>query len=121
VQAKDRSNNLSGALDYNIAFEVINKPMITNLLNYPNPFTTHTEFMFEHNLPGQDLEVLIQIYTVSGKLVKSISSDLSSAENDGFRVRGIEWDGLDEFGYAFRDDCIRTGNLLVTLTKKALA
>jgi hypothetical protein len=97
VKAWDVFNNMGeGSTEFIVAAD--EKMALAQVLNYPNPFTTHTEFMFEHNLPGQELEVLIQIYTVSGKLVKSISSDLSSAENDGFRVRGIEWDGLDEFG-----------------------
>ena len=97
VKAWDVFNNMGeGSTEFIVASD--EKMALAQVLNYPNPFTTHTEFMFEHNLPGQELEVLIQIYTVSGKLVKSISSDLSSAENDGFRVRGIEWDGLDEYG-----------------------
>ena len=97
VKAWDVFNNMGeGSAEFIVASD--EKMALAQVLNYPNPFTTHTEFMFEHNLPGQDLEVLIQIYTVSGKLVKSISSDLGSAENDGFRVRGIEWDGLDEYG-----------------------
>lgn len=68
---------------------------IDHLLNYPNPFTTHTEFSFEHNQICDYLDVEIQIFTISGKLVKSISERVIS---DGFRVGGIEWDGKDDFG-----------------------
>jgi hypothetical protein len=97
VKAWDVFNNMGeGSTEFIVASD--DKMALAQVLNYPNPFTTHTEFMFEHNLPGQELEVLIQIYSVSGKLVKTISSDLSSAENDGYRVRGIDWDGLDEYG-----------------------
>ena len=46
VQAKDRSGNASGSKTYLISFEVINKPSITNVLNYPNPFSTSTRFVF---------------------------------------------------------------------------
>lgn len=68
---------------------------LNNVLNYPNPFTTHTEFYFEHNQPGRDLEVQIQIFTISGKLVKTINQSMM---NCGFRTPGIAWDGKDEFG-----------------------
>jgi hypothetical protein len=97
VKAWDVYNNLGeGQTEFIVASSA--SMALNHIFNYPNPFTTHTEFMFEHNLPGQDLEVLIQVYTVSGKLVKTISKDISSTENNGFRVSGIEWDGLDDFG-----------------------
>ena len=68
---------------------------IKNLLNYPNPFTENTSFYFDHNRINEDLDVLIQIFTISGKLVKTISSTINS---QGFRSDPIYWDGLDDFG-----------------------
>ncbi len=68
---------------------------INHVLNYPNPFTTNTGFYFEHNMPGSMLEVIIQIMTPSGKLIKTIHSKSNS---NGFRVGPISWDGRDEFG-----------------------
>tara|TARA_B100000902_G_scaffold280180_1_gene265994 strand:+ start:17115 stop:20882 length:3768 start_codon:yes stop_codon:yes gene_type:complete len=67
---------------------------IKNLLNYPNPFSNNTNFYFEHNRPNQNLEVQIQIYTVSGKLIKTINY---LQTNFGFRVGPIFWDGRDDF------------------------
>ena len=68
---------------------------ISHVLNYPNPFTTNTSFFFEHNRPNQNLNTLIQIFTVSGKVVKSIHTEIIT---EGFRSEGISWDGLDDFG-----------------------
>lgn len=68
---------------------------IERVLNYPNPFTTHTEFYFEHNQSCSFLNVLIEVYTVSGKLVKSINT---VSNTDGFRNEPISWDGRDDFG-----------------------
>lgn len=97
VKAWDVFNNMGeGSTEFIVASNA--NMALEKVLNYPNPFTTKTEFMFEHNLPGQELEVLVQIYTVSGKIVKSIRKELTPIENDGYRVRGIEWDGLDEYG-----------------------
>ncbi len=68
---------------------------IHRLLNYPNPFTTHTDFFFEHNQSCDFLNVLVQIYTVSGKLVKTINT---VSNTDGFRNEAISWDGKDDYG-----------------------
>lgn len=65
------------------------------VLNYPNPFTTKTEFSFEHNRPGDLLDIRIEIYTVTGKIIKTLqTSSLSNSR----RVHDIGWDGLDEYG-----------------------
>ncbi len=68
---------------------------LNHVLNYPNPFTTYTEFHFEHNRPAEPLEVQVQIFTVSGKLVKTLNTTVTT---DGFRANPITWDGLDEYG-----------------------
>jgi len=69
--------------------------ILKNILNYPNPFTTHTSFYFEHNRAGSELDILIQVFTVSGKLVKTIDRQITST---GYRCGPIDWDGLDDFG-----------------------
>ena len=78
-------------------FIVENSPELAlfYVLNYPNPFSTKTAFSFEHNRPGDNLDVRIEIYTVSGKNVKTIQQFVSS---NGRRISDIEWDGLDEYG-----------------------
>lgn len=68
---------------------------LAQVLNYPNPFTTHTEFFFEHNQACSELDAQVQIFTVSGKLVKTINQIVHT---EGFRSAGIPWDGKDDFG-----------------------
>jgi hypothetical protein len=68
---------------------------LTHVLNYPNPFTTKTKFLFEHNQACNPLKVNIQIFTVSGKLVKTLQQTVLC---EGFRPEGIDWDGRDDFG-----------------------
>jgi hypothetical protein len=68
---------------------------LDHVLNYPNPFTTHTEFMFEHNQACAFLDVQIQVFSVSGKMVKTLNRVVRT---DGFRSDPIAWDGLDDFG-----------------------
>jgi flagellar hook assembly protein FlgD len=43
------------------------------------------------------LETQIQIFTVSGKLVRTINQNVKT---EGFRTEGIHWDGRDDFGDA---------------------
>ncbi|NNF02332.1 MAG: type IX secretion system sortase PorU, partial [Bacteroidia bacterium] len=71
------------------------KLALNHVLNYPNPFTTKTNFFFEHNKQGTALKAQIQIYTVSGKLIKTLDEYVI---NDGFRSDEISWDGRDEYG-----------------------
>lgn len=69
--------------------------VLKNVLNYPNPFTTSTQFMFEHNQACRYLETQVEIYTVTGRLVRTIQTDV---QTQGFRAEGIPWDGKDDFG-----------------------
>jgi hypothetical protein len=98
VQGSDKSGNLSGDLEYRISFEVIHESMITYVMNYPNPFSTSTRFVF--TLTGNEVpdEVLIQIMTVSGKVVREISEDEIGTIQIGRNISEYAWDGKDEFG-----------------------
>ncbi len=68
---------------------------ISHVLNYPNPFTTQTRFWFEHNKPGQSLQVQLQIMTITGRVIRSITQTLVP---EGNRVTEISWDGRDDYG-----------------------
>ncbi len=89
----DTYNNLSEAT---LNFIVVDDSdlVLSKVLNYPNPFINYTEFWFNHNKPNEPLEVQIQIFTVSGKLIKTINQFVQS-EN---LSRSISWNGLDDFG-----------------------
>lgn len=93
-KAFDTRNNSSTAYTEFI-IEENPKLALQRVLNYPNPFTTHTGFFFEHNQNSGTIEVLVSIYTISGKLIKTIRTEQSVVEE---RIGPIEWDGLDDFG-----------------------
>ena len=90
----DTYNNPS---ESTLSFIVVNDNdlILSNVLNYPNPFVSYTEFWFNHNKPNEMLDVQVQIYTVSGKLVKTLNQ---SVKSDGQLSREINWNGLDDFG-----------------------
>ena len=68
---------------------------LDHVLNYPNPFTTRTSFWFEHNKPGQDLMVRLQVFTLTGRVIKMMQKTINTSGN---RSMELEWDGRDEFG-----------------------
>ncbi len=95
VKAWDVFNNSSEGFTEFIVDNSV-EATLERVLNYPNPFTTNTEFQFLHNLgSGQLIDVQVRIFTVSGRLVKTIDTQVLS---EGNRVTGIGWDGRDDFG-----------------------
>lgn len=98
VQARDASRNESGILDYRITFEVINKSMITQVMNYPNPFSTSTKFVFTLTGSVVPSYFKIQIMTITGKVVKEIEGDELGPIHIGRNITEYSWDGKDEFG-----------------------
>jgi Peptidase family C25 len=98
VQATDESGNLSGFNDYKIQFEVVNRSTITEVVNYPNPFSTSTRFVFV--LTGSEVptDFRIQIMTVTGKIVRTIFKDELGPIRIGRNITDFAWDGKDEFG-----------------------
>ncbi len=113
VRDKDRSGNFSSNsasgryegtningvyYDYKISFNVITKSMISNVLNYPNPFTTRTQFIF--TLTGSEVPeyMKIQIMTITGHVVKEIQRAELGNIHIGVNRTDYWWDGRDEFG-----------------------
>lgn len=98
AQANDKSGNLSGSSDYLITFEIETQASISRLMNYPNPFTTSTRFVF--TLTGTKIPdyMQIQIMTITGKVVKEIDLSELGPIHIGNNITDYAWDGTDEFG-----------------------
>jgi len=94
LKAWDTYNNSSQTT---LNFVVVSDAILNleNVLNYPNPFVNNTEFWFNHNKPNEPLEVQVQVFTVSGKLIKTINQNVQTTGN---LSRSIVWNGLDDFG-----------------------
>lgn len=98
VTGKDRSNNAAGRIEYRVAFQVFNKSMISNMLNYPNPFTTSTAFVFTVTGSQVPQNIRIQIMTITGKIVKEITKEELGPINIGRNITEYKWDGTDQYG-----------------------
>ncbi|RXK62455.1 hypothetical protein ESA94_05485 [Lacibacter luteus] len=98
VTGTDQSGNKAGELEYKVGFQVINKPMISNMLNYPNPFTTSTSFVF--TITGSEVpqNIRIQILTITGKVVREVTKAELGPLRIGRNITEFKWDGTDQFG-----------------------
>ncbi|MFL5746554.1 MAG: C25 family cysteine peptidase, partial [Niastella sp.] len=98
VKGKDRSGNKAGDIAYRVGFTVISKPMISNVLNYPNPFSTSTAFVF--TITGSEVpqNVRVQILTVTGKIVREITMNELGPLHIGRNITEYKWNGTDQYG-----------------------
>ncbi len=96
-----------------IQFVVVGDESLTlsHVLNYPNPFSTYTQFWFSHNRPYEPLEAQVQVMTITGKVVWTKNQIITT---EGFLSREITWDGKDDFG-----DRIGKGVYIYKLTVKS--
>jgi hypothetical protein len=94
LRAWDVHNNVSTS---SIEFIVTSAPglSITELKNFPNPFSDVTYFTFSHNKPATELTVKLEVYSITGQLVKKMEQQVYAS---GFNVPPIEWDGTDDGG-----------------------
>ncbi|MFD3003397.1 type IX secretion system sortase PorU [Pontibacter toksunensis] len=93
VKAWDTHNN---STEEYIEFIVSNDASVAleHVLNYPNPFSTNTTFHFDHNRAGENLDIQVDIYTISGKLVKTLQTVTYASKA---HVSDISWNGRDEY------------------------
>jgi hypothetical protein len=94
VKAWDNLNNSS---EKTISFLVVTggKFVLRNLINYPNPFFDKTNISLEHNRPDNELSVMINIFSIDGRIIKIIRTKV---ESTGYNLPPVVWDGNDEGG-----------------------
>ena len=98
VTGKDVVGNTAGNIEYKVTFDVINTPMISDMLNYPNPFTTSTAFVFTVTGSEVPQNIRIQILTITGKIVREITKDELGPIHIGRNITEFKWDGTDQYG-----------------------
>ncbi len=105
VRAWDVFNNPTDKI---ITFRVADSEdvMLSNVFNYPNPMNNRTRFMFEHNQPGNQLDISVRIYTLSGRPVAQIDESRVFPTSQG----SIEW-----FGFDNDNDRLATGTYLYVI------
>ncbi len=98
LKAWDVYNNSSTSEVQFVVYDENESLVIDNVLNYPNPFVNYTEFWFNHN-SSDVLDVSVQVFTVSGKLVRTINGQTTGGSKVTSSLsKDIVWDGRDDFG-----------------------
>ncbi len=98
LKAWDVYNNSATAEIQFTVFDKDEELVVRNVLNYPNPFVNYTEFWFNHN-SVEPLDVSVQIFTVSGKLVRTLNGQTTGGSKSVSSLsKDIVWDGRDDFG-----------------------
>jgi flagellar hook assembly protein FlgD len=92
IEATDTSDN-SSYLDPQkpVQFRMDEEVRVKDIMNAPNPFSRTTFFSYSLTQPAD--KIVIKIYTLRGKLVRTLEQDLPKWQyNEEF------WDGRDEDG-----------------------
>ncbi len=107
-----RWNGLSGvdSIEHRVAVNVVSDCRILRVFNYPNPFSTSTEFTFVLTGARTPEELTIRIFTIAGRRIQEIRVphvDLRIGFNR------VQWDGRD-----FDGDEIANGYYLYQVQAK---
>jgi hypothetical protein len=94
LEVWDINNNYSSA---SIDFTVRKSSdfNLTEIYNAPNPFSENTGFYFEHNRPGEEMHISLEIYDLSGYLLGKSEKIL---QPEGFRVGPVHFEGISNLG-----------------------
>ncbi len=82
----DNANNSSSVT---IRFEVVKGLNVSDVYNFPNPFSDQTQFVITHNLYGEMVDVNLEILDLSGKSLYSKNQTLVSR---GYEISDLYWD-----------------------------
>lgn len=91
LKAWDNYNNSN---DKTIAF-IVNRKAELNIYqvyNFPNPFKTTTTFTFDHTRPGDILDLYLEIYDLSGRLVQTYKNQVTTEITS---LPFLTWNGDD--------------------------
>jgi len=113
------NNSAEGYTEFVVASS--DKLAVKHLINYPNPVSGKTTFYFEHNKQGQEMFVDVDIMTMNGQLIKTLTAHVPEAAAN---FDGLEWDitgepeeNIKQGIYLFRVK-VRCGNDTEILTEK---
>ncbi|HEX5625576.1 MAG TPA: hypothetical protein VFX48_06140, partial [Saprospiraceae bacterium] len=98
VNAIDGSGNAAAEQDYQIDFRVAEITADNQLLNYPNPFSRSTRFVYKLTAEEIPDHYVLQILSLSGKVVREISKAELGPLYIGTNITDYSYDGLDQLG-----------------------
>jgi len=96
AQVADAKGNLSGAVPYEISFNVKSEPSLSLTSVFPNPSTG--DFFFTFLLTGNELpdDFLLEIFTAQGQRLRTF--DRQSVQQFNIGTNQLIWDGQEATG-----------------------
>ena len=89
LKAWDNFNN-SSQQSITFIVEPEGEFILKNVINYPNPVINDTRITAGHNRPDEEMEIILTILDMSGRIVRVIKQETYSA---GYQLPPITWDG----------------------------
>ena len=105
IKVWDTQDNASEA---SLWFVVDDDLFLSQVYNYPNPFSDETYITLAHTGEDGDLEVNVEIFDVLGRPVRQLRQKVDAT---GGVIEPIRWDGCDSYG-----NHLRSGIYLYRLT-----
>lgn len=94
LKAWDTHNNSAQAgIDFIVAGS--EQLVLRSLFNYPNPMSGYTNFAFDHNRAGEELDIHIEIFNSAGQSVKVLHTNLINSPE---HIGELHWDGMADKG-----------------------
>jgi hypothetical protein len=106
LKAWDNYNN-SGEKTISFLINTNGTLEINQLVNYPNPFKNSTTFSFDHTRPGDKLEIILEIFDLTGKIVLTYENSFVA---DMTHTPFLVWNGDD-----LKGNRLKSGIYLYTL------
>lgn len=92
LKVRDTYNNQAEA-SLNFVVMPESKTQLRNVICYPNPFNERTNFQFEHDFDGEDLEITLDIYNAAGQRLRQFQvTDYRSVSP----FIQLSWDGSSD-------------------------
>jgi hypothetical protein len=98
VKVRDASGNISAPHDWSKRFKIINKQMATHAINFPNPFSTSTRWLYTLTGSSPVSAYQVRIMTISGKVVRELNAVDLGILTPGEHLTDGSWNGQDMFG-----------------------
>ncbi len=106
-------DNYNNSTETSLQFRVIinQNNLLNNVFCYPNPFNQTTNFSFEHERVGDDINITIEIFDSYGRLIKQFSENVYKIDSP---YNKISWNILED------STPIVTGNYFYRIFAKSL-
>ncbi|MDA0193870.1 MAG: type IX secretion system sortase PorU [Bacteroidetes bacterium] len=94
IKAFDTHNNgTERTIEFFVTADAKNR--ISNVINYPNPVSDRTTFLFSHQHISENLKIVIRVFNLKGDIVRILKAEVFDTTGT---IDALSWDRTDENG-----------------------